>query len=148
VKVRPASLIVKDQTVLCLIHTYEGQELCMLPGGNVEFGESVDACLQRELEEELGLIISIKEGFCIGETHNALGDKLHIVKVAEIISGKPKINPEHTSAHSFRWISMDSIPAHIWYPHIPDLILAWLKEGLKPTSEFIGEIQQPLLGMK
>ena len=57
INVRVYGIIVKGTTVLALQEEYVGQELLKFPGGGLEFGEGVLACLHREFEEELNLKI-------------------------------------------------------------------------------------------
>lgn len=53
--VRVYALIMKESKVLALHEEYVGQQLLKFPGGGLEPGEGVIACLRRELEEELNL---------------------------------------------------------------------------------------------
>ncbi|ROI10572.1 NUDIX hydrolase [Chryseobacterium sp. H3056] len=56
INVRVYVALLKDKKILGLHEEYVGQQLLKLPGGGLEFGESVLECLQRELEEELNII--------------------------------------------------------------------------------------------
>jgi len=53
--VRVAGLLVKDQRLLLVRQQRGGEDYWLLPGGGVEFGESLSAALEREVLEELGL---------------------------------------------------------------------------------------------
>ncbi|AZI67999.1 NUDIX hydrolase [Kaistella daneshvariae] len=55
INVRVYVALLKDKKILGLHEEYVGQQLLKLPGGGLEFGESVLECLQRELEEELNI---------------------------------------------------------------------------------------------
>ncbi|QDP84057.1 NUDIX hydrolase [Chryseobacterium sp. SNU WT5] len=57
VNVRVYATIVKDNKVLSLREEYVGEQLLKFPGGGLENGEGVLACLQRELQEELNINI-------------------------------------------------------------------------------------------
>ncbi len=51
------ALIKDDQNRLLVVRNEHGHD--ELPGGGIEFGESFDACLVREVQEELG--VSVRE---------------------------------------------------------------------------------------
>ena len=50
-----------------------------VPGGHLEYGESVEACARREVEEETGLkLISVSKGFAVTNDIFAEEDKHYI----------------------------------------------------------------------
>ena len=53
--VRVSGLLVKDQRLLLVRQQRGGEAYWLLPGGGVEFGESLSRALEREMLEELGL---------------------------------------------------------------------------------------------
>jgi ADP-ribose pyrophosphatase YjhB (NUDIX family) len=54
-RVRAAAIIIEDGRLLLIAHRKEGQVYWLLPGGGVDFGESLKEALRRELREELGI---------------------------------------------------------------------------------------------
>lgn len=63
INIRVYALCIKDGKILALHEEYAGDFLTKLPGGGLEFGESVIECLKRELQEELNLEIEVIEHF-------------------------------------------------------------------------------------
>ena len=63
INVRVYAICLKNRHVLALFEEYAGEQLTKLPGGGLEFGESVIECLHRELDEELNLKIKSFEHF-------------------------------------------------------------------------------------
>ena len=63
INVRVYALCIRDKKILALYEEYAGDFLVKLPGGGLEFGESVIDCLKREFQEELNLEIEVKEHF-------------------------------------------------------------------------------------
>lgn len=57
INIRIYACCIKDRKVLALYEEYAGEALLKLPGGGLEFGESVIECLHREFDEELNLKI-------------------------------------------------------------------------------------------
>jgi len=57
------AIIEKDGKVLCAQRSEKMRHPLKweFPGGKLEPGETLAACLQREIQEELGLVISIRE---------------------------------------------------------------------------------------
>lgn len=61
--IRAYALCVEDGKLLSLFEEYAGEKLIKLPGGGLEFGEGIVACLHREFFEELNLKIENLEHF-------------------------------------------------------------------------------------
>ncbi|NAW51870.1 NUDIX domain-containing protein [Elizabethkingia argentiflava] len=66
--IRVYALCIEDQNILTLFESYCGKDLLKLPGGGLEFGESILDCLHREFMEELNVKIEIIEHFYTQET--------------------------------------------------------------------------------
>jgi 8-oxo-dGTP diphosphatase len=81
------------------------------PGGKVEPGEDELEALVRECEEELGVLIAVRER--VGEdVPLAHGWALLRVWLAEIVSGEPQAL-EHSS---LRWLGPDELDSVQWLP--------------------------------
>lgn len=89
----------------------DGSHVWELPGGKVEFGESLKDCLVRETKEELQ--ISIEVGKIVG-TYQFIkvNDGKYVISVvfeAKLLEETEKItlDPEHTKLSEFKWISKE-----------------------------------------
>jgi 8-oxo-dGTP diphosphatase len=97
------------------------------PGGKVEPGESDVEALQRELEEELGVAVSVGER--IGPDL-LLGDTAVMrVYLASLLDGDPQLN-EHDAV---RWLSADELDDVPWIPADAP-VLAPLADQLRGMS--------------
>jgi 8-oxo-dGTP diphosphatase len=86
-----------------------GQGFYSLPGGRVEFGESLHAALHREVDEETGLKIEIIglagwREVLPGTTGG--GHYLIMSFAARWIGNEPVLNDEHDD---FKWLAPDAI---------------------------------------
>lgn len=144
-KTRPSALIVKDNKILTLKYIYNDEVLNALPGGNVEDNESVKETLIRELQEELGIEINVKELFSVAETYNPVKKSsiLHLTFLADIARGVPSPNKEETSALGIEWIELDSITTKNLYPNISTQI-KMSKDNLH-ANKYLGTLDQKWL---
>lgn len=122
------ALIIRDRKIL--VCRTVGREYFFLPGGHVEFGETMHDALKRELYEEMEAKVVASQ--FIGSVENIFeqdGARKHEVSfvfhvdidLREVISKEGHI--------SFYWLSYgDFIEANILPPAMKDAIIAWTAE--------------------
>ena len=59
IRIRAAGILIKDGQILLVRHEKEGKSYWLIPGGGVDYGESVEKALVREFQEEVGLNIQV-----------------------------------------------------------------------------------------
>lgn len=134
-RIRPSALIIKENKILTLKYTYPKGELLTLPGGNLEFGETLKSALERELLEEIGIKAQVGELSTIAEVVWEGENTIHMVFQVLSFEGEPKINPKETKAEEIVWLNLDDIPNINLYPNI----------NLENPSVFQGILNQPRL---
>jgi 8-oxo-dGTP diphosphatase len=140
--VRPAILIIENDKLLTMEYQYGNQTVYNLPGGNVEFGETMSQTLHREMMEELGVKVSIGELAIVGEVHLPEKEKytLHCLFEGKITEGTPTINLQNTSAKSIKWLSINELEKIHLYPNLKKEIPLWIANEL--DDYYIGKIAQ------
>lgn len=79
------------------------------PGGEVEFGETIEDAVQRETLEEVGVRISIERLLHIGENISSKKHWLAIGYLARYVSGIAT-NLEPHKHDEVRWCSLQNLP--------------------------------------
>jgi ADP-ribose pyrophosphatase YjhB (NUDIX family) len=79
-KVRATAVLIEDGSILLVEQKISAsvQRTWSLPGGTLEFGESLEACLIREMQEETGLHIAIERLLYICDR---IADGRHVVHI-------------------------------------------------------------------
>lgn len=94
------------------------------PGGKLEEGETFEECLKRELSEEMGLEISIKEHF-IDSTYKY--DFGTIVLHSYWASCKSQNIPFIIDHEQYKWIKIEELPNYDFSPADKPIIKEILK---------------------
>ena len=88
----------------------------VLPGGHVEYGETVEKAIKREMKEELGVPIKIKKLFGVysDPKRDPRYHTVSTVYLLEKIKGKIRINKE---ASEFKYFFLKNLPKKIGFDH-------------------------------
>lgn len=80
-----------------------------LPGGFVEYGETVETAVQREVREETGLETSIRQlvGVYSDPDRDPRGHTVSVAFLLAVGSGSPQSGDDAAEA---RWFSLDELP--------------------------------------
>lgn len=92
-----------------------------LPGGHLDFGETIAQCAKREIWEETGLKVTRSKLICVNEDLNFLkSDHKHYMTLgilAKTASGEPEIK-EPGKCVQQSWFALDDLPKPMFKPSL------------------------------
>jgi 8-oxo-dGTP diphosphatase len=74
IRIRAAGILVHDGKILLARHEKNGKSYWLIPGGGVDYGETVEAAVIREYQEEVGLPIKVGSMVLV---HDSIPPNLH-----------------------------------------------------------------------
>ncbi|MCW1296687.1 MAG: NUDIX hydrolase [Candidatus Parvarchaeota archaeon] len=100
--------LIKENKVL-IIHRSRNTRVDVweFPGGKLEFGESIEEAVKREVMEETGLKVKIKNLLATGIYYVRGEQHIVIVYVCEPVSNEIKLEEENFSA--YKWATYEEI---------------------------------------
>jgi len=116
-RIRVAALIVEDGRVLLVRHEKAERSYWLLPGGGVDYGESLPEALVRELREEVRVEVTPGPLSLVSETIAEDGSR-HTVQMvfrAEIRAGKPILG-EDPRVVEVAFIPLEELPSLVLHP--------------------------------
>lgn len=114
-----AAIIQSDGAYFATQRGYgEFEGMWEFPGGKIEPGESPEAALQREIQEELGIDITINRFLCTTDyDYPSFHLTMHCY-LCEIKSGEIELR-EHKSA---RWLTAETLDSVEWLPADKEIV--------------------------
>ena len=100
------------------------------PGGKVEAGETVPDCIRREILEELGIPIEVREHLLtLTHTYRSFRITLHVYLCLHQIG-----EPQALQCQEIRWVTLEEID-QFQFPEANSHIITALKTRKKPCLE-------------
>ncbi|MDQ0208638.1 NUDIX domain-containing protein [Alkalicoccobacillus murimartini] len=110
-----ALILDQDKNILLVKRKRSPEAGCWsLPGGKVDYMETIENAVVREIKEELNIDITVKELLCV-TNHIIKSEDIHYVAptfLAEITRGTVH-NMEPQALESVQWFSIKDIPKNI-----------------------------------
>jgi len=123
---RVAAIIIKEDKILLVQHEKNDRKYWLIPGGGVEFGETLEEAAKRELQEECSLDIELGDLIFISETIPPDNHR-HVINYyfeAKISGGDMKVNPDKVLRDA-QWQRIEDLPHMVIYPQTTREILEW-----------------------
>lgn len=78
-----------------------------IPGGTIEFGEDISKALKRELKEEVGIKVEIKDiVFAYNFISNKVRHQYMLVYECSFLTGEPKLSADHSE---YCWLTISEM---------------------------------------
>jgi len=118
--VRVAAIIVRDGNILLARHERKGKSYYVLPGGGVDFGETLPEALVRELREEAGLTVRVGDLVLVndGIPPDAARHILNLYFLAESDSGEPVVGHADKRLVGLEFLPVDQLSEITLYPDL------------------------------
>ena len=139
VRIRVAGILISGDGVLLIAHKKNDDVYWLLPGGGVDYGETLKEALEREFTEELNINVTVDDLAFISDSIDPSGNR-HVVNICFICryeGGDYLLGQEHR-LHDFSFFNKDEL-AHIKiFPPINDELIYLIENEAK--GKYIGKL--------
>lgn len=140
-RVRVAAIIVRKDKILLAKHEREGVGYWVLPGGGVDYGETAEEALVRELKEEADLDIRVNNLVMVNDS--VPPDKhRHIINLyftADITGGKLKLGHDPRLV-GMQFVPLRKLPTLTMYPDTREELLKGVADGFSSVPAYLGNL--------
>jgi ADP-ribose pyrophosphatase YjhB (NUDIX family) len=134
IDIRVAACILKDDKILMIRHKKGDERYWLLPGGRIEYGETMIETLEREMIEETGLEVRVGNLMFVSEAIPEDNHR-HIINMffeAEIVNGKIRLGNEEI-LDAVEFIDINKLDKITIYPLIRDELKQYINNS-KPLG--------------
>lgn len=96
-RLRVGVVIIKDDQILLVRHRKADRSYWLLPGGGLDWGETLVACGAREVREETGYQVAVDRPLFLSEAIDPRGDRhvVNIVMLGQLVGGRCDARPRN-----------------------------------------------------
>lgn len=144
-RIRVAGLVVVDGQVVVVRHRRANREYHLLPGGGVEYGETLGHALQREIAEETGLDCAIGRPLVVNDTIDPEGSR-HVVNITfacQVRGGEVRSASEDPRVVAIELVDPAELSALDFRPPITTELLQALDDPDGYRATYAGSIFKP-----
>jgi len=108
-KVVVGCLIINDGKIL-LCRSPKWRNLWVVPGGHIEYGETIEEAVKREVEEEVGLNVELEKVLFVQELIEPKDyhKKSHMISLECVCKAKTeKVKIDNREIKEYKWVSIE-----------------------------------------
>lgn len=142
IEIRSAGLLFKENKLLLAEHSKKNQNYWVLPGGRVEFGETLEEAVIREFKEETGFVVRPAQ---LVFFHEVILKKpaRHIINFYFLVKKTGGIfRPQYDRVlKNFKYFKLAALPHLNFQPKkLMKTILGAAKNNFKEAPRFLGNL--------
>ncbi|MFW5807510.1 MAG: NUDIX domain-containing protein [Spirochaetota bacterium] len=129
IRIRVSGLMMDGDTVLMVCHKKHDSTYWLLPGGGVNFGESLADAVKREFREEVGITVDVGDVIFVSDAISPSG-KRHIVNIAffcTFVAGKYRLGNDKR-LFDFDFFDREQIKDLLIYPPFTDELIRFMDD--------------------
>lgn len=142
-RIRVAVIIPKDEKVLLVRHVKDGRQYWLIPGGGLDFGETIEDCARREIKEETNLDIKLVKLLFVSESvskeHSRHLVNLFFLGQALNPDEVLKVNQDDRIAEA-RFVPVEKLREIELHPPVASFLIKAFKEQFSGTALFLGNL--------
>ncbi len=139
VRVRVAGILREEDRLLLISHKKDGNVYWLLPGGGVNFGETVEEALKREFREELNILIKTGEVAYISDSIDPSCSR-HIINICffcSYVSGEYCLGQDKR-LHGYGFFSEKEVADIRLYPPVNSSLVSIMRN--EETPVYLGRL--------
>lgn len=141
IRIRAAAIILNKKKELLLVnHRKKGKSYWLFPGGGVEYGETIEDALKREIKEELSLELDKISNFVFCHETIYPEKSRHIFNICFKIKVKNNlkflVKPDKVLKNA-KYFGVDEFKRLLFYPDIKDIIINLWKNNFSYSAGLI-----------
>jgi 8-oxo-dGTP diphosphatase len=143
IRIRVAVIIPRNNEILLVRHVKDDRQYWLIPGGGVDFGETVDECAKREIKEETNIDVKLIKLLFVSESVSTEYER-HLINL--FFLGQP-LNPDDElkvlkdeRVQEARFVPVSGLNDLELHPPVATFITRAFKDEFKGPALFLGNL--------
>ncbi|MBI3926072.1 MAG: NUDIX hydrolase [Armatimonadetes bacterium] len=140
-RLRASVAVQNDGGLLLVRHQKNGRTYWLLPGGGVEFGESVHRAAEREVQEETG--IEVEVGPLLLSCETIAPDRsrhiVHLIFAGTARGGVLRVGQEARLAEA-KFVPLNEVTQLVFHPPLAEPLMQALRGRFGQRDRFLGSL--------
>lgn len=144
-RIRVAGVILQEDNIVLVKHRRLARSYFTLPGGKVAKGETIEACLQRHIQEETHLEVEPVRLLYVADVIAPWGQRhsLNLIFLCKVVGGElreGKMNDPRRRFDETLLMPLEELPSENFYPPVTGVLHASWEEDFETPTLYLGNL--------